>query len=44
MGQGGEIFVSGYGEPVRIVDLAREMIRPSGFSESEVRLPRFAAR
>ena len=36
MGAGGEIFVLDMGEPVRIVDLANDMIKLSGFKVGEI--------
>lgn len=37
MGEGGEVFVLDMGEPVRIVELARDLIRLSGFEpDSEI--------
>jgi FlaA1/EpsC-like NDP-sugar epimerase len=38
MGRGGEIFLLDMGEPVKIVDLAKDMIKLSGFDENEIKI------
>jgi FlaA1/EpsC-like NDP-sugar epimerase len=38
MGAGGEIYVLDMGSPVRIADLARDLIKLSGYTEEEVRI------
>ena len=38
MGFGGEIFVMDMGEPVKIADLAKDMIRLSGYGENEIKI------
>lgn len=38
MGHDGEIFVLDMGDPVRIVDLARQLIRLSGLSEGDIKI------
>ena len=39
MGKGGDVFVLDMGEPVRIIDLARKMIRLMGFEEKSAQQP-----
>jgi FlaA1/EpsC-like NDP-sugar epimerase len=36
IGKGGDLFILDMGEPIKIIDLARQMIRLSGFTEEEI--------
>lgn len=38
MGRGGEIYVLDMGDPVRIADLAKQLIQLSGFTEQDIRI------
>lgn len=44
LSKGGEIFVLDMGEPVKIVDLAKNMIELSGFSEKDIKIEFTGAR
>lgn len=38
MGKGGQIYVLDMGEPIKIVDLAKDMIKLSGFDEGDIKI------
>jgi len=38
MGEGGQIYVLDMGQPVKIADLAKQLIRLSGFSDNDIRI------
>jgi FlaA1/EpsC-like NDP-sugar epimerase len=38
MGRGGEVFILDMGQPVKIVDLARDLIRLYGYSEEQIHI------
>ncbi|MFC2119151.1 polysaccharide biosynthesis protein [Bacteroidota bacterium] len=38
MGKGGEVFVFDMGEPIKIIDLAKKMIKLSGLSEDQIKI------
>lgn len=38
IGKGGEVFVLDMGKPIKIVDLARDLIRLSGYDEDEIEI------
>ena len=45
MGQGGEVFVLDMGNPVKIIDLANELIKRSGFeSGKDIKIEHIGAR